>query len=81
MKRTFHYQDEKSNKFWSIEISENSFTVNFGKEGAKGQMQTKTFDTGAAANKEADKLIAEKIKKGYTEEAGAGDVQPDQTLS
>jgi predicted DNA-binding WGR domain protein len=81
MKRTFHYQDEKSNKFWSIEVSETSFTVNFGKEGAKGQFQTKTFDTGGAAQKEADKLIAEKIKKGYTEEADPGAVQPEEALS
>ncbi|NDV94332.1 WGR domain-containing protein [Dysgonomonas sp. 521] len=68
MKRTFLYKDEKSNKFWSIEISGNSFDVNFGKTGTNGQMQTKEFPDETTCLKEANKLIAEKIKKGYIEE-------------
>ena len=67
MKRTFIYSDEKSNKFWNIEISGNSFTVNYGKTGTAGQIQTKEFNDEAKCLKEAEKLIAEKTKKGYVE--------------
>jgi predicted DNA-binding WGR domain protein len=65
MKQTFVYSDEKSNKFWSIEVMGNCFTVTFGKVGTAGQTQKKSFVDEAACKKEADKLIAEKTKKGY----------------
>lgn len=67
MKRTFNYSDQKSNKFWSIETSNDTFTVNYGKTGTIGQTQTKTFADEEKCLKEADKLIAEKVKKGYVE--------------
>ena len=68
MKRTFVYTDEKSNKFWTIEVAGNSYTVNYGRVGTAGQTQTKEFADDAACQKAADKLIAEKIKKNYIEE-------------
>ena len=40
---TFVYSDGKSNKFWNIDLRGTSFTVTFGKAGAKGQTQTKDF--------------------------------------
>ena len=43
MKRTFTYSDDKSDKFWSIDIDGGSFTVNFGKIGSAGQVNTKSF--------------------------------------
>jgi predicted DNA-binding WGR domain protein len=67
MKRTFHYKDEKSNKFWSIDVEGSGFAVNYGKEGTTGQTQEKAFADEAAAKKEADKAIAEKLKKVYVE--------------
>lgn len=67
MKRTFTYSDDKSSKFWSIEINGSGFTVNYGKTGTSGQIQTKDFADDAACKKAADKLIAEKTKKGYIE--------------
>jgi predicted DNA-binding WGR domain protein len=70
MKRTFVYSDEKSNKFWSIEVIGNCFTVTFGRVGTAGQTQEKSFADEAACKKEADKLIAEKRKKGYIEQGG-----------
>jgi predicted DNA-binding WGR domain protein len=70
MKQTFVYRDEKSNKFWSIEVTGNCFTVTFGKTGTAGQTQEKSFADEATCRKEADKLIAEKTKKGYTEQDG-----------
>ncbi len=65
--RTFQYSDAKSHKFWSIEVTGDSFTVTFGKVGTAGQTQTKTFASPEKAQAEADKLIKEKLKKGYTE--------------
>src|SRR4051794_16458728 len=65
--RTFQYSDAKSHKFWNIEVSGKSFTVTYGKVGAAGQTQTKSFASADKAQAEADKLIGEKVKKGYTE--------------
>jgi predicted DNA-binding WGR domain protein len=67
MKRYFEFKDDKSQKFWEIELIENSFTVRFGKIGSEGQTSEKEFDTVDKADKEANKLIAEKTKKGYIE--------------
>jgi predicted DNA-binding WGR domain protein len=67
-KRTFVYTDEKTSKFWSIEVNGASYTVNYGKTGANGQTQEKSFDSEEACRTAADKVIAEKVKKGYAEE-------------
>jgi predicted DNA-binding WGR domain protein len=68
-RRSFVYTDDKSNKFWDIEVKGKSFTVTFGKVGSSGQSSDKTFDTEALCDKEVAKLIAEKTKKGYKEQA------------
>jgi predicted DNA-binding WGR domain protein len=65
--RYFEFIGGASRKFWEISISANSFTVRFGRIGTAGQSQTKTFADDAKARREANKLIAEKTKKGYTE--------------
>src|SRR5438309_2370843 len=65
--RTFQYSDAKSHKFWNIEVSGIRFTVTYGKVGAAGQTQTKTCASAEKARAEADKLIREKLKKGYFE--------------
>jgi uncharacterized protein (TIGR02996 family) len=65
--RTFRLQDGKSDKFWYIELKGTSFTVTFGRTGTKGQTQTKTFADAARAQKEHDKLVKEKLAKGYEE--------------
>jgi predicted DNA-binding WGR domain protein len=67
MKKYLTYKDEKSDKFWSIEVSDNSFTVVYGKTGTTGTSQVKTFKNNEKCLKEANKLIKEKIAKGYTE--------------
>ena len=66
-RREFHFQDGSSRKFWAIEVEGPRFTVQFGRLGAAGQTQTKEFADDAAARAAADKLIAEKTKKGYAE--------------
>src|SRR5581483_4800010 len=50
-----------------IEVSGSGFTETYGKVGAKGQTQTKRFASAEEAQAEADKLIREKLKKGYAE--------------
>jgi len=69
--RTFEFSEGGSNKFWSITLSGKSFSVNFGRIGSAGQTQVKTFADEAAAIKERDKLVAEKLKKGYREKTVA----------
>ncbi len=69
-RREFHFQDGASNKFWAIELEGSSYSVHFGRAGTAGQTQTKEFSSEAAARAAHDKLVAEKIKKGYKEVAG-----------
>jgi uncharacterized protein (TIGR02996 family) len=65
--RTFTFREGSSDKFWNIELKGKSFTVHFGRQGTKGQTQTKEFTDEARAQKEHDKLIKQKLAKGYTE--------------
>jgi predicted DNA-binding WGR domain protein len=65
--RRFELRDGKSSKFWSVSLSGRSLTVQFGRIGADGQTQAKTFPSDAAARAEHDRLVVEKVKKGYVE--------------
>lgn len=65
--RTFEFSDASSHKFWNIEVVGTYYQVRFGKIGAAGQTQRKTFATAGEAQAEMDKLIKEKLKKGYAE--------------
>jgi len=65
--RRFEFSEGSSNKFWEIRVEGSSHTVRFGKIGTDGQTKTKDFGSAAAAKVDADKLIAEKTKKGYEE--------------
>ena len=66
-KRRFELVDGKSDKFWEIEVQENSVTVQFGRNGTTGQSSVKDFDDAAKAEKHVEKMIAEKLGKGYVE--------------
>jgi predicted DNA-binding WGR domain protein len=68
--RTFEFKDDKSNKFWNIELKGSKFNVTFGKIGTKGQTQTKEFDDAKKAKAAHDKLVTEKTDKGYVETTG-----------
>jgi uncharacterized protein (TIGR02996 family) len=74
--RTFWFSEGSSNKFWNITLSGKSFTVNFGKVGTAGQTQVKSFADESTAQKEHDKLVAEKLKKGYRETTPAAKKVP-----
>ena len=65
--RTFTFKDAKSDKFWTIEVNGDSYTVNYGKTGAQGQTSSKSFDSAEACEKAAEKVIKEKVNKGYVE--------------
>ena len=69
--RTFTFQQGTSDKFWTIEVSGTEHTVHYGRIGTAGQVKTKAFADEAKATASAEKLIAEKLAKGYVEEGTA----------
>lgn len=79
--RHFIYQDEKSHKFWAVEQQGNELHISWGKVGTQGQSQVKSFADAVAAEKAELKLIAEKVKKGYVEQAKDNSLQPSQTVT
>ena len=77
MKRRFVYQDAKSDKFWDIEFEGTTQTVVYGKTGTAGREAVKEFATPEECTKESEKLITQKLKKGYTELA-EGEAAPEK---
>jgi DNA ligase 1 len=65
--RRFEFVDGASSKFWEVSVSGSEMTTRWGKIGAAGQSKTKSFATPDKARAEMDKLIAEKVEKGYEE--------------
>ncbi|MDR2869044.1 MAG: WGR domain-containing protein [Deferribacteraceae bacterium] len=71
--RYFTFTDGSSNKFWKIDIEideeedEYNFVTTYGKIGTAGQTSEKSFDSAEDCEKEANKVIAQKVKKGYVE--------------
>jgi len=72
MKRELVYMDAKSSKFWNIQLDGASHTVTYGRIGTTGQNATKSFPSEEAAQKDMEKLIREKLGKGYVDAAAAG---------
>jgi len=70
MKKYFEFADGNSVKFWEIKTDGNKVITRYGKSGSAGRTSEKSFADSTAAQKEHDKLVREKIKKGYAE---AGD--------
>jgi DNA ligase 1 len=69
MTRHFQFVEGSSEKFWQVSLAGNDVTVRFGRIGTDGQTQTKSLADADAAARHAEKLIAEKLKKGYVETA------------
>jgi predicted DNA-binding WGR domain protein len=59
-----------SAKFWEIGRNGTEVTVRYGRLGSAGQTKVKDFTTDALAVAHVDKLVAEKVKKGYGEIGG-----------
>jgi predicted DNA-binding WGR domain protein len=66
-KRHFEFVEGTSSKFWEIMLDGTSFTTRYGKIGTSGQETVKDWGTTDKAQKEYEKLVAEKVKKGYVE--------------
>jgi uncharacterized protein (TIGR02996 family) len=71
----YEFSEGSSNKFWDIAMTGGSLKISFGKIGANGQTQLKELGSPAAAQKEYDRLVAEKTKKGYALAEGSGPVK------
>jgi DNA ligase 1 len=65
--RYFEFVEGSSSKFWEIRVDGTTFYTRYGKIGTDGQMTQKDFDSDEKTQAEANKLIAEKTKKGYAE--------------
>ena len=60
-------EDKSREKSWSIELDDQGHTVQFGRIGTTGQTQPQGVPHRGRGETSHDKLIAEKLKKGYTE--------------
>jgi sulfatase modifying factor 1 len=65
--RHFTFSEGTSQKFWEIAVSGATFTTRHGRIGAAGTETVKSFASSEEASSAADKLVREKLKKGYTE--------------
>jgi DNA ligase-1 len=68
--RRFEFVGGSSAKFWEIVVEGSEHRVCYGRLGSDSVTKIKTFASPAAAQREADQLIREKLNKGYKETAG-----------
>jgi predicted DNA-binding WGR domain protein len=66
------FEEGTSSKFWRARVEGKTLYVNYGKIGSNGQTQVKEFANTEGAQKEFDKLVREKRKKGYADAGGGG---------
>lgn len=65
--RRFEMVDAGSSKFWQVSLDGASMTVRYGRIGTDGQTRVKDLGSEVDAQREVDRLIAEKLRKGYRE--------------
>jgi len=70
--RYFEFVGGASRKFWEITFSGNRFSVRFGRIGTSGQEQVKSFPDADAARRAAQRMVSEKLGKGYEEKPRPG---------
>lgn len=58
-----HHQD----KFWRIEVNGNTIAITCGQAGTTGKSQLYTFESKRECLREADKLVRQKVQRGYME--------------
>ena len=75
------FEEGTSSKFWRARVEGKTLYVNYGKIGSAGQTQVKDFGNGDAAQKEYDKLVREKRKKGYVDQGGGGGGDDDEDVN
>lgn len=71
MHRHLEFIGGNSAKFWETTVKGNCCTVRYGRIGTAGQSQTKTLPNHAAAVSHAEKLVKQKLAKGYAETTAA----------
>lgn len=81
METTLIYKDDSSNKFWKISVSGKSYTITYGKIGTVGAVKVKSFQNEEACQKDADKLIKSKLRKGYTLANPVDQVMKESSMS
>jgi predicted DNA-binding WGR domain protein len=64
------FEQGSSKKFWQASCRGRDLSVSYGRIGTSGQVVVKQFDTQERALREMNKLVAEKLRKGYVETAG-----------
>ncbi|MEV5561103.1 WGR domain-containing protein [Nonomuraea wenchangensis] len=68
VERTLTFVGGGSAKFWAVRQDGAELHIRYGRLGTAGQTQIKSFGSAAVATAAADKLVAEKLRKGYTED-------------
>jgi len=63
--RRFELVDGTTSKFWEITLERDRHQVRYGRIDSTGQVRVKNFSNPEAARRDADKLIAAKMRKGY----------------
>jgi predicted DNA-binding WGR domain protein len=71
MTKRFEFIGGNSAKFWEVSQAGCDVTVRYGRLGTDGQQQSRLFPTSVAAMRHADKLVGQKLAKGYVEKKAA----------
>jgi len=69
MTRRFEFVGGNSAKFWQVDQLGKDVILRFGRLGTHGQQQIKTLPTPEAARRHVEKLVDQKMAKGYIETA------------
>jgi predicted DNA-binding WGR domain protein len=80
MKREFHFQDDRSNKFWTIEQRGCKIVTTYGRVGATPRETRKAFASEEDARAESGKQVAAKLRNGYVEGAAPAYEAPDWSV-
>ena len=67
MIKYLEYKDNKRDRFWQIELDDNTFTITFGNVGEEGEVRLSEFKNSERALFQAEKLIEKKLANGYVE--------------
>jgi len=67
MRREFYLQDDRSNKFWTIEVQGKELIATNGRVGAQPRETRTSYESAEVAEKAADKAVLAKRRKGYLE--------------
>lgn len=64
-----------SHKFYEVIVKSTEVSIRFGRIGEQGQTQTKIYTTSEQAQREAEKKIREKLRKGYVNNTANHQIQ------